>query len=280
MLFLVYTLIYNSGEVDRSFLERGGSMARTIVIANQKGGVGKTTTAHCMVTGLSYLKHKVLAVDIDPQVSLSYVMGADLSKPGTYELLRDEVLAPRAVQNIEQGSIISGSSMLSRASMELTGRGGSERLAEALKPFKTVYDYIIIDTPPTLGVLLVSALVAADDVIIPITADGLALQGLGQLNNTIKIVRQKSNPSLSIAGILLCRFSEKTVLARDLKQSITNRAEQMDTTLFNTTIRDGVVLRESQTKKANPYKALVKSKPASDYLDFITEYLEMGKGHA
>jgi len=255
-------------------------MARTIVIANQKGGVGKTTTAHCMVTGLSYLKHKVLAVDIDPQVSLSYVMGADLSKPGTYELLIDDVLAPRAVQNIEQGSIMTGSSMLSRANMELRGRGGSERLSEALKPFENVYDYIVIDTPPTLGVLLVSALVAADDVIIPVTADGISLQGLGQLNNTIKIVRQKSNPSLNIAGILLCRYSTKTVLARDLKQTITNMAEQMDTTLFRTTIRDGVVIRETQTNKTNPYKGLVKSKPAGDYLDFIKEYLEMGKGHA
>jgi chromosome partitioning protein len=254
-------------------------MARIIVIANQKGGVAKTTTAHCMATGLIHKQHKVLAIDADPQGSLSYIMGADLNKPGLYELLRGEVLAPDAVQNIEQGSIVSSNSMLSRVNFELTGMSANNRLSEALEPFKPVYDFIVIDTPPTLGVLSISGLVAADDIIIPVTADALSLQGLSQLYSTIKMVKQKSNPSLKIAGILLCRCGGRTVLARDLKQTTADRAEQMGTKLFHTTIREGVALKESQAKKTNPFKALLKSRPANDYLDFITEYLETEKGY-
>ncbi len=251
----------------------GGAMARTIVITNQKGGVAKTTTAHCMITGLTHLKHKVLAIDTDPQGSLSYIMGADLNKPGVYELLKDEILAPDAVQRVEQGAIVSGNLILSRVNVELKGKDASNRLSEALEPFKPVYDYIIIDTSPTLGMLPISALVAADDVIIPVSTDALSLQGLGQLHNTIRSVRQKSNPNLNIAGILLCRYSGRTVLARDMKQTVVDGAKQMGTIVFRTTIRDGVALKETQARKANPYKTFIKSKPASDYLDFINEYL-------
>jgi len=247
-------------------------MSKTIVIANQKGGVSKTTTAHCMATGLSHRKHKVLAVDTDPQGNLSYIMGADSSKPGVYELLNDKILAPDAVQQVGQGPIISSNTKLSNANREMTGRGVYKRLSGALEPFKAVYDYIIIDTPPAMGILVINALAAADDVIIPMTADALALQGLSQLYSTIKAVKQ-SNTELNIAGILLCRYSGRTVLAREIKQLIAERAGQMETKLFNTTIRESVGLKEIQAKTSNPYDALFKSKPANDYLSFIDEYL-------
>jgi len=251
-------------------------MARIITIANQKGGVAKTTTAHCMATGLTHKKYKVLAVDTDPQGNLSYIMGADLSRPGAYELFRGDIIAPDAVQSIEQGPIISGNSKLSRLSIELTGKDANNMLSEVLEPFKAVYDFIIIDTPPTLGVLSVNALSAANDIIIPMAADILALQGISQLYGAIKMVRQRFNPSLNISGILLCRYSDRTVLGRDLKQAVADRAERMGTKLFLTTIREGVSLRELQTKKISPFKTILKSRPANDYLDFINEYLEEG----
>ena len=249
-------------------------MSKTIVIANQKGGVSKTTTAHCMATGLSYMKHKVLAVDMDPQGNLSYLMGTDSSKPGVYELLNDKILAPDAVQHVGQGSVISSNTRLSNANREMTGKGVYNRLAEALEPFNAVYDYIIIDTPPAMGILVINALAAADDVIIPMTADALSLQGLSQLYSTIKAVK-KTNTSLNVAGILLCRYSGRTVIAREIKQLIAERAGQMETKLFNTTIREGVALKEIQAKISNPYDAMFKSKPANDYLSFIKEYIEM-----
>jgi len=248
-------------------------MSRIIVIANQKGGVAKTTTAHCVSIGLTHKKYKTLAVDLDPQGSLSYIMGADSGKPGVSELLREEILAPAAVQNVEQGAIITGNSYLSSISRELTGKDANKRLSEVLTPYRAVYDFIVIDTPPTLGLLSINALVAADDVIIPVTADALSLQGLSQLYSTIRVVKQRSNHTLNIAGLLLCRYDGRTVLARELRQIIADRAEQMGTRLFSTTIRDGVALKEAQANKANPFKSLFKSKPASDYLDFIEEYL-------
>ena len=247
-------------------------MSKIIVVANQKGGVAKTTTAHCAATGLTYKKFKTLAIDLDPQGSLSFIMGADSNKPGIYELLKDTVLAPAAVQRVEQGPIISSNTLLSNLNREMSGQG-AKHLLEALAPFKSVYDFIVIDTPPTLGMLSLNALVAADDVIIPITADILSLQGLSQLYSTIRVVKQKPNPALNVAGLLLCRYDGRSVLARDLKQVLTDRAEQIGTRLFNTVIRDGVALRESQTNKESPFKSLLKSKPASDYLNFLAEYL-------
>jgi len=251
----------------------GVPLSKTIVITNLKGGIAKTTTAHCMATGLSYMKYKVLAVDTDLQGNLSYIMGADLNKPGVYELLNDRVLAPDAVQRVEQGAIISGNRNLANADREMTGKGVYRRLAEALKPFQAVYDFIVIDTPPSIGIISINALAAADDVIIPMAADALALQGLSQLYGNIKAMK-KTNATLNVAGILLCRYSSRTVLAREIKQLITERAEQMGTRLFKTTIRESVAIRETQAKISNPYGALFKSKPANDYLSFIEEYLK------
>jgi len=247
-------------------------MSKTIIIANQKGGVSKTTTAHCMATGLSHMKYKALAVDTDPQGNLSYIMGADSNKPGVYELLNDKILAPDAVQYVGQGAVISSNTRLANANREMTGRGVYKRLAAALEPFKAVYDYIIIDTPPAMGILVINALAAADDVIIPMTAEVLSLQGLSQLYSTIKAVK-KTNTALNVAGLLLCRYSGRTVLAREIKQLIAERAEQMETKLFNTTIREGVALKETQAKMSNPYDTMFISKPANDYLSFIAEYL-------
>ena len=247
-------------------------MSKTIVIANQKGGVAKTSTAHCMATGLSYMKHKVLVVDTDPQGNLTYIMGADSNKPGVYELINGQVLAPEAVQHVGQGSVISSNTRLANANREMTGKGVYTRLAEALKPFVAVYDYIIIDTPPAMGIISINALAAAEDVIIPMTADVLSLNGLNQLYGTIKSMK-KTNAALNIAGILLCRYSNRTVLAREFRQTIVERASQMDTILFNATIRESVALKEIQANRANPYDAMFKSKPASDYLSFTKEYL-------
>ena len=247
-------------------------MSKTIVIANQKGGVSKTSTVHCMATGLSHMKYKVLAVDTDPQGNLSYIMGADSNKPGIYELLNDKILAPGAVQHVKQGAVISSHTKLANANREMTGKGVYKRLADALEPFKAVYDYIIIDTPPAMGILVINSLAAADDVIIPMTADALALQGLSQLYSTIKAVKQ-TNTALNVAGILLCRYSGLTVLAREIKQLIAERAELMETKLFNTTIRESVGLKETQAKISNPYDAMFKSKPANDYLSFLNEYI-------
>ena len=247
---------------------------RIVAVANQKGGIGKTSTVHAMATGLTYKGYKTLAVDTDTQGNLSYTMGADVNKPGVYELLKGEVIAPQAVQNTEQGPIISSSMMLSGADLEFTAKGREYLLSEALEPFKAVYDYIVIDTPPTLGILTINAMTAASDIIVPMGADIYSLQGLSQLYKTIQAVKKRSNSELKIAGLLITRYSARAILSSELRETIGDRAAQMGTRLYKTAIREGIAVKEAQTRRVSLFKTLLKSKPAADYLDFIDEYLK------
>ena len=266
----------DNGQPSPAARKGGGNIkARITVIANQKGGVGKTTTAHALATGLTYKGYKTLALDTDPQGNLSYTMNADDNKPGVYELLKDEIIAPRAVQNTEQGAIICSSMMLSGADLEFTGNGREYLLSEALEPFKTVYDFIVIDTPPTLGMLTINALVAADDVIIPMGADIFSLQGLSQLYATIGQVKRRCNPGLDIAGVLITRYSGRAILSGELRETIGVKARQIHMPLYKTVIREGISVREAQTQQTSIFKTKIffRSNAASDYLSFIEEYI-------
>jgi len=254
--------------------------ARIITVANQKGGVGKTSTAHALTTGLTYKGYKTLAIDTDPQGNLSYTMSVDDKRAGIYELLKGDVIAPKAVQNTEQGAIICSSLMLSGADLEFTDKGREYLLSEALEPFKAVYDFIVIDTPPTLGIITINALAAANDVIIPMGADVFSLQGLSQLYSTISTVKRRCNQSLHIAGILITRFSGRAILSNELRETIEGKAQQIGTKLYETVIHEGIAVKETQTRQASLFKGLLKSKPAADYLSFIGEYLEGIKEHA
>ena len=261
---------------------RGGGnikQARVTTISNQKGGVGKTTTAHALATGLTYKGYKTLAIDTDPQGNLSYTMNADENRPGVYELLKDEIIAPRAVQNTGQGAIICSSMMLANADLEFRDKGREYLLSEALEPFKAVYDFIVIDTPPTLGIITINALAAANDVIIPMGADIYSLQGLGQLYGTIGEVKRRCNPGLNIAGILITRYNGRTILSNDLRETIGDKAQQIGTQLYKTVIREGIAVREAQTQQTNIFKTKIffKSNAAADYLSFIEEYTSDAK---
>jgi len=251
-------------------------MARITALANQKGGVGKTSVAHALATGLTHRGYRALAVDTDPQGNLTYSMNADDSKPGVYELLKGEIIAPQAVQNTEQGAIISSSPMLSGVDLEFTGRGREYLLTEALEPFKAVYDYIVIDTPPTLGIITINALAAANDVIVPMAADIFSLQGLSQLCSTIGKVKTRCNPTLSIAGLLITRYSGRAILSKELREAIGEKARQIGTQLYTTVIREGIAIREAQIGQTSIFKnrTLFRSNAAADYLSFIAEYLK------
>jgi len=254
-------------------------MARITAIANQKGGVGKTSTAHALVTGLTHKGYRALAVDVDPQGNLSYCMNADENKPGVYELLGGDIIAPNAVQNTEQGAIICSSHMLTGADLVFTDKGREYLLSEAMAPFRAVYDYIVIDTPPTLGILTINALTAANDIIIPMGADIFSLQGLSQLYNTIGKVKRRCNTSLHIAGLLITRYSGRAILSKELRETISEKAQQLDTKLYSTVIREGIAVKEAHTGQVSLFKSLLKSKPAIDYLNFTDEYLK-GNGYA
>ena len=247
-------------------------MARITACCLQKGGTAKSTTSHALSAGLRIRNFKVLTIDLDPQGNLSRSMRADTNAKGLFEALNGEPVAD-LIQQTEQGDVIPSSSRLIGADKVFTDLGMEYLLSESLAPIKDIYDYIIIDCPPQLGLLVINALVAATDIIIPITSDMYAMQGLSQLLTTIEKVWHRPNPSLRIDGILLTKYNGRSILSRDLKESIEMQAKVMGTKLYNTIIREGVSIREAQTQCMDIFQYAPTSNPAIDYNDFIREYL-------
>lgn len=248
-------------------------MKRIVSIINQKGGVGKSTTSQSLAAGLSLKDYKVLLIDMDSQGNLSFSVGADKEGVSTLEVLKRQASAEEAIQCIGALDIIPASISLAGADMQLTEMGKEYRLKEAIEPLKKKYDYIIIDTPPALGILTINALTASDSVIIPAQADIYSIDAIGQLYGTIRAVKQYTNKELTITGILLTRFSDRTVLSRDLANMIQNTAEQLGTRLFNSTIREAIGIKEAQASKADIFTYAPKSKVAADYMGFVEEFL-------
>ena len=245
---------------------------RIISVANQKGGTAKTSTAHALVTGAAYKGKRSLAIDFDPQGNLSFIMGADANRAGAYELMKQQAQAAQIVQYTSQGDIIPASLNLAAADTEFSGKPGRDFfLQAALEPLQDAYDVAVIDTPPTLGTLLVNALTASDEVIIPMNADILSLQGLYQLAETISQVKSFCNKGLKVTGILLTRYSGRTVLARDIKETIEAKCAELGIPLLNTVIRDGVAVREAQTTQESLFAYAPNSNPAKDYLQLFDE---------
>ena len=248
---------------------------RIITIANQKGGVGKTTTAHALATGLIYRGYKTLVVDTDPQGNLTYTMNADESGAGVYEVLKGQLTALEAIQRTTQGDIISGSLMLSGTDMEFMDTGREYLLTEALEPLKASYDFIIIDSPPTLGILTINALTAANDLIIPMGADAYSLQGLAQLSTTITKVKKHCNPALNVAGLLITKYNGRSILSQELRETIENKAAHaVNASVFMTIIREGIAIKEAQTRQKSLFVTAPQSNSARDYLAFVDEYLK------
>jgi len=248
-------------------------MSKIISVANQKGGVGKSTTAHALGIGLKGRGSKVLFVDLDPQGNLSYTMEAQAGLPSAYEMMTHRAEPADCVQHLPQGDLIAGGGMLSSADMELNQTGKEFRLREGLTQLRDSYDYIVIDTPPALGVLTVNALAASDWLLIPAQADIYSLQGIGQLYATIDAVRTYCNPELKISGILLTRHNNRAVLSRDLTDLIIDTARQFDARVYSTVIRECIALKEAQASCTDIFSYGPKSNAAIDYEEFLDEFL-------
>ena len=244
-----------------------------IAIATQKGGTGKTTTAHALGAGLIWRANRVLFIDLDPQGNLSYILRADMDGATSYEVLTGQATAKEAIQHKPGGDIIPASPALSGANLEVNKTGKEYRLREALEPIRNDYDYIVIDTPPALSILTVSALTASDSVIIPAQADIFSLQGISQLYDTIQAIQQHSNPSLSIKGILLIRHNTRAILSRDLTRVMSNMAQQMGTRVYDSVIREGIAIKEAQASQQDIYSYAPRANPTRDYIAFIDELL-------
>lgn len=249
-------------------------MSTIISITNQKGGVGKTTTAACLASGLFATGKKVLCIDLDPQGNLGFCLGLEGPAPVTlYEALLKSVPAVSCILHTDYADIIPSDILLGSADVKLVGEGREMRLKEILSPFSTFYDYIIIDTPPALNILTVNAYVVSNHTIIPMFPEVLSLVGVSQIKETIKTVRNTFNPGLNVLGILLTRYNGRTRLSREMSELAQTMASLLQSHVFQTKIRNGVAAAESPAhgKPVNIHSP--SSNPGMDYAAFTKEVL-------
>jgi chromosome partitioning protein len=247
-----------------------------IAIANQKGGVGKTTTSHAMCAGLTEKGFKVLGIDLDPQGNFSTACGSvNFKVPTVYELIKEEATAEEAIQHTASGfDMIPANIMLAGAEQELSQTGKEYRLKEALSSIAGNYDFIIIDTPPSLGVLTVNAFTFASDIIIPTTAGIFAATGIGQLAKTVKNVQKYCNQNVKITGILFTRFNPRANISKQIKDLTEQVSEYISAPIYNTYVRSAVAVEEAQANKTDIFTYATKSTVADDYRTFIKEFLK------
>ena len=252
-------------------------MRRVIAIANQKGGVGKTTTAINLGASLAIAERRTLVIDCDPQGNATSGFGLrkDLSRTSVYEALVNGKGLEDAVRpevHFPYLSVISASRDLAAAEVELIDRPDRERaLRTKLEPIREDYDFILIDSPPSLGLLTLNALVAADSVLIPIQCEFYALEGLSQLLNTIRVVQRGLNRDLEIEGVLLTMYDSRLNLA---KQVVTEAREYFGGKVFETMIPRNIRLAEAPSfgKPIATYDVL--SSGARGYLSLARELIE------
>jgi len=254
-------------------------MGKVIAIANQKGGVGKTTTSINLAASLGVLEKKVLLIDADPQANATSGLGVDLDsiEKGTYEILehtRDaaEVIIKTSSPNVD---LIAAHLDLVAIEIELVDNADREyMLKKALKEVKEQYDYVLIDCAPSLGLITLNALTASDSVIIPIQCEYYALEGLRKLLNTIKSIQKIHNPQLDIEGLLLTMYDSRLRLSNQVVEEVKNYFPKM---VFNTIIQRNVRLSEAPSFGKSIIKYDANSKGAVNYLNLASEFLERNK---
>ena len=256
-------------------------MGKIIAIANQKGGVGKTTTSVNLAASLGVLEKKILLIDADPQANATSGLGIDVENTagGTYQLLEhtkrvSDVIMKTNSPNVD---IIPSHIDLVAVEIELVDKDHREyRLKLAINDLKKWYDYILIDCAPSLGLLTLNALTAADSVIIPIQCEYFALEGLGKLLNTVKSVQKIHNPRLDIEGMLLTMYDSRLRLSNQVVEEVQKHFGDM---VFKTIIQRNVRLSEAPSFGESIINYDAGSKGASNYINLAHELIERNKQH-
>ena len=245
---------------------------RVIALVNQKGGTGKTTSTINIGTGLAALKKKVLLIDLDPQANLTYSLGIEAHnlKHTIYELLKGEASAQEIIIEKYGVDLIPSSLNLSGAEIELSGVAGRELLLkEALRDLKG-YEYILIDCPPSLGLLTLNGLTTAREIFIPLQAEFLSLQGMSKLLHTIEIIRKRLNSSLEVTGIIGTLYDNRRRHNREVIEKI---REHFKEKLFTTLIRDNIALAEAPSFGQDIFTYSKRSHGSQDYLKLCKEII-------
>lgn len=250
-------------------------MAKIIVVMNHKGGVGKTTTTVNLAAAMQQKKKRVLVIDLDGQANLTESFGLSIEEERTvYGAMKGEY--PLPLVELENGlSVVPSCLDLSAAESELINEPGRELILKGLiakLPDNRKFDYILIDCPPSLGLLTLNALTAADYLIIPVQAQFLAMRGMAKITNVIAIVKERLNPNLHIGGIVITQFDKRKTLNKSVSEIIN---DSFCDKVFKTIIRDNVALAEAPIKGKNIFEYNKNSNGAKDYMSLAQEVMKL-----
>jgi len=247
---------------------------KVISISNHKGGVGKTTSAINIGAGLNLLKKKVLLIDLDPQANLTQSLGLINQDRNIYGALKGEYkLQP--IEILKGLDIIPSTLDLSGAEIELSSEPGREYiLKELIEPLRSSYDFIIIDSPPSLGLLTINSFTASDEILIPLQAQYLALQGLAKLVEVVDKIKGRLNKGLIVGGVFITQYDSRKVLNRDVVETIQAHFKDQ---VFKTKVRDNIALAEAPAQGLDIFRYSSKSYGAEDYLALSKEVLKRSK---
>ncbi len=253
-------------------------MAKIISLINEKGGVGKTSSANAIAVCLKHKNYKVLGVDFDKQGYFSYSVGAETREsPTIYDVIKQRVSVIDAIQHTPVIDILPTDGLLGNIEKEYYGPGSEILLKEALSPLDSMYDYIIIDSPPELGLISANVLTASNLVLIPALCDFFSLQGVIQVHETINRIKCAINPDLVLGGMFLCRYYPREELSRVAKETAVKLCENLNMNLLNTTIRHSTVITNAMTAAQDDLIEFAPKNPVvKDYISLVDELFERG----
>ncbi len=250
---------------------------KVISISNVKGGVGKTTTAAVLSAGLTQKGYKVLMIDSDPQTNLTMCFMPEQpdGTPSLYHVYADGKPLDEVRKVIKEDlDLIIGDFELCNADMQFLKAGRLKMLKKAIRNMEGSYDFVVIDTPPNLGILSLNAFLVSNHIVVPMAADSFSLKGVRLLKQTLDEVQEETEDGISIIGLLLTKYTNRTNVSRLLEKSINSAAELLDTKVFKSRIRQAVALPESQIAKMDLLEYAPKAPVTADYQAFIDEFLE------